>query len=104
MEDNEEQEELVRKMVNKLTIEFHPDMIPNPKYRKKMQYVKSKLLKESFEEKIELFDKSSLDGHIERQVEQLKQAFGIKNYHSSDAKRKRPSSQALASKKKKNQK
>lgn len=87
---NEEKEELVGKMVNKLSIDFHSHMIPNQKYRKKLEFVKSKLLDEPFEDNFQLFNKSNLDGQIERVVEEIHNIFPVSHTKSNTgAKRKR---------------
>lgn len=102
VENDEEKNEIVRKMINKLTIEFHPDMIPNPKYRKKHLYVKSKLLDEDIDdEHIKVFDKKSLDEHVRDEIEQVKTAFGL-GAVVSNSKRKKPAKASTGPKKRKN--
>lgn len=96
----DERDELVRDLVDRLTADFHPDMIPNPKYRKKMLYVKSKLLDEPYVDDVELFDKASLDDRLVDGVERIKFAFGFHHF-VDNAKRKRPATASTAARKKK---
>lgn len=101
IENIEEKCEAVRKLVSKLTTDFHPDMIPDPKYRKKLGHVKAKLLDEIFHDNIELFDKSSIDDRIREEIEQIKNVFDIAFDPNGGAKRKRSEKTAKAAPRKK---
>lgn len=100
IETDEEKERLVQQLVDKLTIDFNLNMLPNPKYRKKVQYVKSKLLNEPYEDTVVPFNRSSLDDRIQEEVDRIKAAFKISEIRTD--KRKKPANPATNAKKKKN--
>lgn len=88
-------------MVDKLTVDFHPNMLPDPCYRKKMQYIKSKLLGEPFKDDIKVFDRSLLDKQITSEVAEINEEFPVAHSVTAKGKRKTPASQTKSSKKRK---
>ncbi|XP_057657460.1 uncharacterized protein LOC130894577 isoform X1 [Diorhabda carinulata] len=78
-EVNEERKEAVRKLVDKLTFDFEPNMITDIQFQKKKAYIRAKLLNEPIIPVNDIqIDPQALDSVLDEVITEIKEKFDLK--------------------------